>query len=62
MGQEPREFLFFSFFLLFCFNCRVCLCMKPSSGIAAQRAERPEDCVDSESVDRECKRVVLTVP
>jgi len=36
--------------------------MKPSSGIAAQRAERPEDCVDSESVDRECKRVVLTVP
>ena len=32
--------------------------MKTRSGIAAQRAERPEDCVDGESVDGEGRRVV----
>jgi len=29
--------------------------MKKTSGIAAQRAERPEDCVDGASVDGEGK-------
>jgi len=32
--------------------------MKRRSGIAAQRAERPEDCVDGESVDGEGRGVV----
>jgi len=32
--------------------------MKKRSGIAAQRAERPEDCVDGESVDGEGRSVV----
>jgi len=32
--------------------------MKKRSGIAGQRAERPEDCVDRESVDVEGKSVV----
>jgi len=32
--------------------------MKKRSGIAAQRAEQPEDCVDSQSVDGEGKNVV----
>jgi len=32
--------------------------MKKRSGIAAQRAEQPEDCVDGESVDEEGKSVV----
>jgi len=32
--------------------------MKKRSGIAAQRAERPEDCVDSESMDGEGRSVV----
>jgi len=32
--------------------------MKKRSGIAAERAERPEDCLDGESVDGEGKSVV----
>ena len=32
--------------------------MKKRSGIAAQRAERPEDCGDDESMDGEDKSVV----
>jgi len=32
--------------------------MKKRSGIAAQRAERPEDSVDGESVDGEGRSVV----
>jgi len=32
--------------------------MKKRSGIAAQRAERPEDCGDGESVDAEGRSVV----
>jgi len=32
--------------------------MNKRSGIAAKRGERPEDCVDSESVDGEGKSVV----
>jgi len=32
--------------------------MKKRSGIAPQWAERPEDCVDGESVDGEDKSVV----
>jgi len=32
--------------------------MKKRSGIAAQRAERPEDCVDREGVDGEGKSSV----
>jgi len=32
--------------------------MKKRSGIAAQRAERPEDCVDGESLDAEGRSVV----
>jgi len=32
--------------------------MKQRSRIAAQRAERPEDCIDGESVDGEGKSVV----
>ena len=32
--------------------------MKKRSGIAVQRAERPEDCVDGERVDGEGKSVV----
>ena len=32
--------------------------MKKRSGIAGQRAERPEDCVDGESVDGEGRSVV----
>jgi len=32
--------------------------MKKRSEIGAQRAERPEDCVDSESIDGEGKSVV----
>jgi len=32
--------------------------MKKRSGIAVQRAERPEDCVDGESMDGEGKSVV----
>jgi len=32
--------------------------MKRRSGIAAQRAERAEDCVEGESVDGEGKSVV----
>jgi len=32
--------------------------MKKRGGIAAQRAERPEDCVDGERVDRQGKSVV----
>ena len=32
--------------------------MKKRSRIAAQRAERPEDCVDGESVDGEGKSLV----
>jgi len=32
--------------------------MKKRGGIAAQRAERPEDCFDGESVDGEGKSVV----
>jgi len=32
--------------------------MKKRSGIAAQRAERPEDCVDGESVDGKGRSLV----
>jgi len=32
--------------------------MKKRSRIAAKRAERPEDCVEGESVDREGKSMV----
>jgi len=32
--------------------------MKKRSGIAAERAERPEDCVDGKSVDGEGRSVV----
>jgi len=32
--------------------------MKRRSGIPGQRAERPEDCVDGESLDAEGKSVV----
>jgi len=32
--------------------------MRKRSGIGAQRAERPEDCVDGESVDGEGRSVV----
>jgi len=51
-------FLFFSFFSFFCFNCCVCFCRKKRSGIAVQRAEQPEDCVDGESVAGEGKSVL----
>jgi len=58
VGHEPQVILFFSFFFSFCFNCRVGLCMKKRRGIAAQRAEGPEDCVDGESVNGESNSVV----
>jgi len=32
--------------------------MKKRSGIAAQRADQPDDCVDGESVDGEGRSVV----
>jgi len=56
-GARATGLSFLFFFLFFCFNCRVC-CMKKRSRIAAQRAERPEDCVDGKSVDGEDKSVV----
>ena len=57
-GARATCVSFLFFFLFFCFNCWVCFCMKKRSGIAAPRAERPEDCVDGESVDGEGSTVV----
>jgi len=57
-GARATGVSFLFFFLFFCFNCCVCFCMKKRSAIAAQRAERPEDCVDGESVDGEGRSVV----
>jgi len=57
-GARAMGVSFLFVVLFFCFNCRVCFCRKKRSGIAAQRAERPENCVDGESVDGEGKSVV----